>query len=693
MRSSTSCSTARIGRDVLPPLLVTFGLSIIIQNGLLEVFSADSQRLKAGAIETASISLGGGIALGTMQLLTLASAIGVILALNLIFYRTELGRAFRATSDDPEIAQLMGIDNRHIFSLATAIAMVVIAVSALYLGMRANFDPTIGPARLLYAFEAVIIGGLGSLWGTLAGGIIIGVAQAVGAKIDPEWQILAGHLAFLAVLVLRPRGLFPAPASEACMDLRRQIVVWRDRLLSGRVAVHVLDRATQVKLASLALRQARRRSERMLDAGLRHAQTQSDPALWLRSGVQAKTWRERSSQVRCRALGTAAAAASARNAPVARGTACSAGQGRWRAGAAVARRKEATRGGRYRIEVAHAALAPHRPCRRRPRGAAGRAACIRRPRPAQRSDLRAHHAGAGAVLEPAGRLCGPRLGGPAGLRRPRRLSAVRADPARRARSARCHPARRAAGGCAGSPTALVVFRLSGAYFAIGTWVMAEVYRLVFAQFKQLGGGTGTSLPPFVTNEVAGIQWVKALLDVRTPAARDIITYWVALAFAVGTILLVYLILRSRHGLALAAIRDSEAAAESVGVDNFKTKLWVYVVTAAATGMVGALIYLQKARISPDAAFSVLDWTAYVIFIVVIGGIGTIEGPIVGVLVFSTSCRPTLRISARGISFCSGSLPSWSCCLPPRAHLGLLVFGALRPDGVSDQPTAGRRERQ
>jgi branched-chain amino acid transport system permease protein len=144
-----------------------------------------------------------------MQLLTFASAVGVILALNSLFYRTELGRAFRATADDPEIAQLMGIDNRHIFSLATAVAMVVIAVAALYLGMRANFDPTIGPARLLYAFEAVIIGGLGSLWGTLAGGVIIGVAQAVGAKIDPEWQILAGHLAFLAVLVLRPRGLFP----------------------------------------------------------------------------------------------------------------------------------------------------------------------------------------------------------------------------------------------------------------------------------------------------------------------------------------------------------------------------------------------------------------------------------------------------------------------------------------------------
>ena len=183
------------------------------------------------------------------------------------------------------------------------------------------------------------------------------------------------------------------------------------------------------------------------------------------------------------------------------------------------------------------------------------------------------------------------------------------------------------------PTALVVFRLRGAYFAIGTWVMAEVYRLVFAQFGQLGGGTGTSLPAFVTNEVAGIDWVKAWFGVRTSTARDIITYWAALGVAAGTILIVYLVLRSRHGLALSAIRDSEVAAESVGVDNFRTKLRVYVVTAGGTGMVGALIYLQKARISPDAAFSVLDWTAYVIFIVVIGGIGTIEGPIIGVLVF------------------------------------------------------------
>ena len=198
-----------LGRDILPPLLVTFGISIVIQNGLLEGFSADSRRLQAFDIETASWSLGGGIAVGVLPLMTFATAVAAIVALNWMMYRTELGRAFRATSDDPATAQLMGIDNRRIFAVATAVAFVVIAISALYFGNRAQFDPTIGAFRLLYAFEAVIIGGLGSLWGTLAGGVILGVAQAIGAKFHPGGQILAGHVAFLIVLVLRPNGLFP----------------------------------------------------------------------------------------------------------------------------------------------------------------------------------------------------------------------------------------------------------------------------------------------------------------------------------------------------------------------------------------------------------------------------------------------------------------------------------------------------
>ncbi len=197
-----------LGTDILPPLLVTFGLSIALQNALLEGFSADSQRLPTGAISTSSIQVGA-LNIGVLPLLTFASAILVIVGLNQLFYRTSLGRAFRATSDDAVTASLMGIKPDRVFATATAIAMLVVTLAALYLGMRANFDPNIGPARLIYAFQAVIIGGLGSLWGTLAGGVIIGVSQTVGAAINPEWQILAGHVAFLIVLLVRPRGLFP----------------------------------------------------------------------------------------------------------------------------------------------------------------------------------------------------------------------------------------------------------------------------------------------------------------------------------------------------------------------------------------------------------------------------------------------------------------------------------------------------
>ncbi|WP_187971992.1 branched-chain amino acid ABC transporter permease [Aquibium microcysteis] len=197
-----------LGDDILPPLLVTFGLSIVIQNALLEGFSADSRRIPVGGLEAASVDLGP-VAVGVMPLLTFLSAVAVIVALNALFYGTALGRAFRATSDDPVTAGLMGVDPKRLFATATGIAMIVVTIAALYLGTRSNIDPTIGPARLIYAFEAVIIGGLGSFWGTLAGGVIIGVAQTLGAAINPEWQILAGHVAFLLVLLFRPRGLFP----------------------------------------------------------------------------------------------------------------------------------------------------------------------------------------------------------------------------------------------------------------------------------------------------------------------------------------------------------------------------------------------------------------------------------------------------------------------------------------------------
>ena len=198
-----------LGDDIMPPLLVTFGLSIVVQNGLLLGFGADSRRLQAGTFEARSIELMPGLSVGLAPLTALVVAVAVVVLLQIVFYRTSLGRAFRATSDNPQIAQLMGIDQRNVYAIAVGLSLAVSVIAAVTLGIRANFDPSIGPARLLYAFEAVIIGGLGSLWGTLAGGIVLGMAQTIGARIDPEWQILAGHLAFLMVLFVRPRGLFP----------------------------------------------------------------------------------------------------------------------------------------------------------------------------------------------------------------------------------------------------------------------------------------------------------------------------------------------------------------------------------------------------------------------------------------------------------------------------------------------------
>ena len=198
-----------LGDDLLPPLLVTFGLSVIIQNGLLTLFTADSVKLQAGDIEVATIRLAQGLYVGVLPLLQFAVAVAVIAGLQFVFYRTALGRAFRATADNPEVAQLMGLDNRRVFALAMALSLAVVAIAGVFLAVRANFDPSQGPARLIFGFEAVIIGGLGSLWGTLVGGLLLGVAQAIGAHLNPGWQILAGHIAFLIVLAVRPQGLFP----------------------------------------------------------------------------------------------------------------------------------------------------------------------------------------------------------------------------------------------------------------------------------------------------------------------------------------------------------------------------------------------------------------------------------------------------------------------------------------------------
>ncbi len=198
-----------VGQDLLPSILVTFGFSVILQNLMQEAFSADSRRLSAGALDTASLSLGSGLSIGAVPLLMFVVAIVVLGGLNWFFAHTNMGRLLRATSDDPEMIGLMGADRRHIFGVAMLLASAVVGIAAVLLAVKTNFDPTAGPIRLLFAFEAVIIGGLGSLWGTLIGGVILGVSQGIGAQIDPGFQILAGHVVFLIILILRPQGLFP----------------------------------------------------------------------------------------------------------------------------------------------------------------------------------------------------------------------------------------------------------------------------------------------------------------------------------------------------------------------------------------------------------------------------------------------------------------------------------------------------
>jgi branched-chain amino acid transport system permease protein len=198
-----------LGKDPLPSLVVTFGLSIVVQNALLEGFSADPRSLDSAGLSTMSLPLTEGTAVGVLPIVILAVAVAAAWALQLLFDRTALGRSFRAVSDDKDIAELMGLDARKVYALATGIAFVVVALAGVFQAMRTTVAPSDGPLLLLFAFEAVIIGGMGSFWGTLVGAMALGLTQQIGFRIDPGWGIWFGHLMFIGVLLVRPQGLFP----------------------------------------------------------------------------------------------------------------------------------------------------------------------------------------------------------------------------------------------------------------------------------------------------------------------------------------------------------------------------------------------------------------------------------------------------------------------------------------------------
>ncbi|MGB1090519.1 MAG: branched-chain amino acid ABC transporter permease [Oceanobacter sp.] len=198
-----------VSKDPLPSLVITFGLSIIAQNLLQEIFSANPRALDTGGLNTMSLSLGSDIIIGVLPLIILACAIGATFGLQWMFGHTKLGRAFRAVSDDRDIAELMGLNSAKVFSMATAIAFSLVALAGLFQAMRTTVSPTDGPSLLLFAFESVIIGGMGSFWGTFLGAMVLGLAQQIGFYFDPGWGIWFGHLVFILILAFKPNGLFP----------------------------------------------------------------------------------------------------------------------------------------------------------------------------------------------------------------------------------------------------------------------------------------------------------------------------------------------------------------------------------------------------------------------------------------------------------------------------------------------------
>jgi len=198
-----------LGKDPLPSLVVTFGLSIVTQNFLLELFSADPRSIETDGFNTRGWALTESISIGVLPVMILVLAVSTTIFLQLLFKYTSIGRSFRAVSDDPEIAELMGLNSKKVYALATGLAFVLMSISGSLQGMRTTVSPSDGPMLLLFAFEAVIIGGMGSFWGTLAGAMLLGIAQQIGFRWDPGWGIWCGHMVFLLILILRPQGLFP----------------------------------------------------------------------------------------------------------------------------------------------------------------------------------------------------------------------------------------------------------------------------------------------------------------------------------------------------------------------------------------------------------------------------------------------------------------------------------------------------
>ncbi|GIH24364.1 hypothetical protein Aph01nite_26740 [Acrocarpospora phusangensis] len=502
---------AGIDRGPLTTLLVTFGLSVVIANALLEVFTADSHSFGTGAFGSGSVEIVPGLSVGYLSVAVFAAAVAVLAGLQGFLRRTGTGRLIRAVADDPEAARLSGVRHRHVFGIAAAIAFASVALAGLAFGMYSSFAPSSGTSRLLFAFEAVVIGGLGSLWGTLLGGVVLGLSQAIGAQINLSYAVIAGHLAFLVVLALRPQGLTGAGVPRARFSplrrARRFLDVWRARPAPPAPRGRLLESTARPPVTGLAVAAAVVAGLACLPYVVYSGTTDTLVNLFILLTM-----------------------ASAWNLLAGYGGLVSVGQ------------------------QAFVGLGAYGTLMLAQRGADPFAAL----------PLVVLGCGAAALL-----------------------------------------------------ISLLVFRLRGGYFAIATWVVADVCQLVVSRFPELGGGTGASVPG-----LGGIG----------PALLGAMTYWAALAVAVVTVGGIWLALRTRLGLALTAIRDDEIGARSLGVRVARTRRIVYVLAAFGCGAAGALLAVSQLHVEPASAFAV-QWTAQMIFVTVIGGLGSVEGPIIGTALY------------------------------------------------------------
>jgi len=518
---------ASLARGPFTTLLVTFGLSVVIQNVLLATRSANSHSLNIGSLVSRSFHLSGQISVAYLSVAIFTVAVVVLLGLQYFLSRSSTGRLIRAVADDREAAQLSGTDHRHVFGVAAAVAFATVAVAGLAFGMYSSFAPSAGPSRLLYAFEAVVIGGLGSLWGTLLGGIVLGVAQAIGAKINPSYGVLAGHVVFLAVLAIRPEGLTRAgDGAGPRANLRRR---W-----AARPGV-VRSRPRQTITADAA---GPARPPAATDAAPVRVTRSRRTSRWLGVGAVAVVVL----LAYLPYLAYSGTTDTLVNAFIL-----------------------LTLASMWNLLAGYAGLV-----------SVGQQAFI--------------GLGAYLVLIMAQRGIEPFVAIPL-----------------------------AAAGCAvlALPISWLVFRLRGGYFAIATWVVADACLLLISRFQSLGGGTGAALP--------GLSSVN-------PDVLPAVTYWAALTVTVVALAAVYLLLRGRLGLELTAVRDNEVGARSLGVRVTRAKRIVYLVAAAGCGAAGSLLIISQLNVEPTSAFSV-GWSAQMIFVTVIGGIGSIEGPIVGTALF------------------------------------------------------------